>query len=39
MKLVRLIKTRLNETYTKDNISKYLSEVFNIQNVLKQGDV
>jgi hypothetical protein len=33
MKLVRLIKMCLNETY-----SKYLSGTFSIQNVLKQGD-
>jgi hypothetical protein len=36
MKLVRLIKTCLNET-DKVCIGKYLSETFPIQNGLKQG--
>jgi hypothetical protein len=34
-KLVRLIKTCLNETYSK---GKLLSDEFSIQNGLKQGD-
>jgi hypothetical protein len=38
MKLVRLIKMCLNETYSKVRIGKYLSDTFPIQNVLKQGD-
>jgi hypothetical protein len=39
LKLVRLIKTCLNETYSKVRIGKYLSDMFPIQNGLKQGDV
>jgi hypothetical protein len=38
MKLVRLIKTRLNETYSKARIGKNLSDAFPTQNGLKQGD-
>jgi hypothetical protein len=38
MKLVRLIKMCLNETYSKVIIIKHLSEIFFIQNGLKQGD-
>jgi hypothetical protein len=38
MKLVRLIKICLNETYSKVRIGKYLSDNFPIQNGLKQGD-
>jgi hypothetical protein len=38
MKLVRLIKMCLNETYSKARIGKYLSDTFPIQNGLKQGD-
>jgi sorting nexin-29 len=38
MKLVRLIKMCLNETYSKVRIGKYLSDSFPIQNGLKQGD-
>jgi hypothetical protein len=37
MKLVRLIKMCLNETYSKVHIGKHLSDSF-IQNGLKQGD-
>jgi hypothetical protein len=37
MKLVRLIKMCLNETYSKVRISKHLSDSFPIQNGLKQG--
>jgi hypothetical protein len=38
MKLVRLIKMCLNETYSKIRIGKHLSDSFLIQNGLKQGD-
>jgi hypothetical protein len=38
MKVVRLNKMYLNETYSKVCIGKYLSEDFLIQNGLKQGD-
>jgi hypothetical protein len=38
MKLVRLIKICLNETYSKVCIGKHLSDSFPIQNGLKQGD-
>jgi hypothetical protein len=38
MKLVRVIKMRLNETYSKVRIGKHLSVSFPIQNGLKQGD-
>jgi hypothetical protein len=38
MKLVRLIKMCLNETYSKVRIGKPLSDSFPIQNGLKQGD-
>jgi hypothetical protein len=38
MKLARLIKMCLNETYSKVHIGKYLSDSFPIQNGLKQGD-
>jgi hypothetical protein len=38
MKLVRLIKMCLNETYNKVHIGKHLSDSFPIQNGLKQGD-
>jgi hypothetical protein len=36
--LVRLIKTCLNESYSKIRIRKHLSDNFPIQNGLKQGD-
>jgi hypothetical protein len=36
MKLVRLIKMCLNETYSKVHIGRYLSDSFPIQNGLKQ---
>jgi hypothetical protein len=39
MKLVRLIKVCLNETYSKVCTGKHLSDAFPIQNGLKQGDV
>jgi hypothetical protein len=38
MKVVRLIRMCLNETYSKVRIGKHLSDSFNIQNDLKQGD-
>jgi hypothetical protein len=38
MKLVKLIKMSLNETYGKVRIGKYLSDNFSIQNGLNQGD-
>jgi hypothetical protein len=38
MKLVRLIKMCLNETYSKVRIGRHLSDSFPIQNGLKQGD-
>jgi hypothetical protein len=38
IKLVRLIKMWLNETYGKVHIGKHLSDNFPIQNGLKQGD-
>jgi hypothetical protein len=36
MKLVRLIKLCLNETYSKVRIAKHFSDSFPIQNGLKQ---
>jgi hypothetical protein len=38
MKLVRLIKMCLNETYSKVRLGKHLSDNFPIQNGLKQGE-
>jgi hypothetical protein len=38
MKLVRLIKMSLNETYSKVCTGKHLTETFPIQTGLKQGD-
>jgi sorting nexin-29 len=38
IKLVRLIKMRLNETYSIVCLGKHLSDSFPIQNGLKQGD-
>jgi hypothetical protein len=38
LKLVRLIKMCLNETYSKVCIGKYLYDSFPVQNGLKQGD-
>jgi hypothetical protein len=38
MKLVRLIKMCLNETYSKVCIGKNLSDKFPVENGLKQGD-
>jgi hypothetical protein len=39
LKLVRLIKMCLNETYSKVRICKHLSDSFPVQKDLKQGDV
>jgi len=39
MKLVRLIKMCLDETYSKVRVGKHLSEMFPIKNVLKDGYV
>jgi hypothetical protein len=38
MKLVRLNKMCLNETYSKVRIGKHLSDSFPIHNGLQQGD-
>jgi hypothetical protein len=38
VKLVRLLKMCLNETYSKFHIGKHLSDAFPIQNSLKKGD-
>jgi hypothetical protein len=38
MKLVRLVKICLNETYRRVRVGKHLSDTFPIKNVLKQGD-
>jgi hypothetical protein len=38
MKLVKVIKMCLNETYSEVRIGRYLSHNFPIQNGLKQGD-
>jgi hypothetical protein len=38
MKLVKLIKIYLNETYNEVRIGEHLSDKFRIQNGLKQGD-
>jgi hypothetical protein len=38
MKLARLIKMSLNETYSKVCIGKHLSDSFPTQNGLKQGE-
>jgi hypothetical protein len=38
MKLVRLIKMSLNETYSKARTCKHLYGSFPVQNGLKQGD-
>ena len=39
MKLVRLIKTCLNETYRTVQVGKNFSDMFPIRNDMKQGDV
>jgi len=38
MKLVKLIKMCLNETCSKDQVGKHLSDMFPTKNGLKQGD-
>ena len=38
MKLVRLIKLCLNETYSRVRVGKNLVDMFPIRNGLKQGD-
>jgi hypothetical protein len=38
MKLVRLIKMYLSESYSKVRIGKYLSDTFPIQNSLEERD-
>jgi hypothetical protein len=38
MKLVRLIRMCVNETYSRDWVDKHLSDVFPVKNGLKQGD-
>jgi hypothetical protein len=38
MKLVRLVKMCLNETYSRFRVGKHLSDTFPIKNGLKQGD-
>ena len=38
MKLVRLLKMCLNETYSRFRVGKHLSNMFPIKNGLKQGD-
>ena len=38
MKLVKLIKTCLNETYSRVQVGKNLFDMFPIKHVLKQGD-
>jgi hypothetical protein len=38
MKLVRLIKMCLNETYSTAQVGKHLPDVFPIRHGLKQGD-
>jgi hypothetical protein len=39
MKLVRLIKMCLSETYSRVQVGKHLSDTFPVRNSLKQGDV
>jgi hypothetical protein len=39
MKLVRLLKMCLNETYSRVRVGKHLPDMFPIRNDLKQGDV
>ena len=38
MKVVRLIKMCLTETYSRDRVGKNLPDIFPSRNVLKQGD-
>ena len=39
MKLARLIKLCLNESYNRVWVGKHLSDMFHIKNGLKKGDV
>jgi len=38
MKLIRLIKICMNDTYSRVWIGKHLSDIFPIRDGLKQGD-
>jgi hypothetical protein len=38
MKLVRLVKVYLNETYSRVRVGKHLSDIFSVKNVLKKED-
>jgi hypothetical protein len=38
MKLVRLIKMCLNETYNRDRLGKHLCDIYSINSGLKRGD-
>jgi hypothetical protein len=38
MKLVKLMKICLNETYSKAQVGKYMSDMLPIKNNLNQGD-
>ena len=38
MNLILLIKMCLNETYSRVQVGKHLSDMFPVNNVLKQGD-
>ena len=38
MKLLRLIKMFLSETYSRIRVGKHLSDMFPVRNGLKQGD-
>jgi len=38
MKMVRLIKMCLNETYSRVQVGKHLSDMFPVRNGLEQGD-
>jgi len=38
MKMVRLIKMGLNETYSRVWVGRHLSDMFPVRNGLKQGD-
>ena len=38
MKMVRVIKMCLNDTYSRAQVDKNLSDMFSIRNALKQGD-
>jgi len=38
MKVVRLIKMCLNETCSREQVGKNLSDIYSVRNGLKQGD-